>query len=357
MSSESTKNYFKKYCDTMKKIAVIGVGKMGLSHLAIAKQTPGIEIVAICDTSKPLLRLLDKNTQLKSYSDYKKMIGEVSLDGIIISVPNAFHFDIAKYCIEKGINIFVEKPLTISYAKSKTLLELVAEHGVKGQVGYVNRFNPIFQRVKQLLDGNVIGEVTTYINRMVGGVILKESSNGWRNDYSRGGGCLFDYGPHCFDLSTFFFVTDVEVRSSVLKKVFSTNVHDIVYATLMHGNKIAGFNYINWSDGSVRKASNSIEIMGTKGKIVANKQELTIFMTEANKALNFEEGWNNLYITDENTDLDFYLRGEDFSRQLQAFSGLLNEEIQEPVSSLHSASSTDKILEDIYKVSGCFNNG
>ncbi len=48
----------------MKKIALIGVGKMGMSHLAIANQTPGIEVKAICDTSKPLLRFIEKNTQV-----------------------------------------------------------------------------------------------------------------------------------------------------------------------------------------------------------------------------------------------------------------------------------------------------
>ena len=47
----------------MKKVALIGIGKMGISHLAIANQTPGIEVKAICDTSKPLLRAIEKNTK------------------------------------------------------------------------------------------------------------------------------------------------------------------------------------------------------------------------------------------------------------------------------------------------------
>lgn len=336
----------------MKKIALIGVGKMGMSHLAIANMTPGIEVAAICDTSKPLLRILEKNTKFKCYSDYKKMIDEVSLDGIMINVPNAFHLDIAKYCIEKGIHIFVEKPLTLSYADSKALVELAKKRGVKGQVGYVNRFHQIFQRVKYLLEQNVIGKVTSYTGRMVGGVILKDNSSGWRNDYSKGGGCLFDYGPHCFDLSTYLFGTDVEVKSSVLKKVFSTNVDDIVYSILVHGNDIVGLNYINWSDSSVRKASINFEIVGTNGKILANRQEFSIFLSEDNEAKSLKKGWNQFYITDENTDVPYYLRGEDFSRQLESFSMLLNGEIEESDSSLYSASITDKLLEETYKLSG-----
>ena len=336
----------------MKKIALIGVGKMGMSHLAIANQIPGITIKAICDTSKPLLRMIEKNTKFSAYTDYKKMIKEVPLDGIMILVPNAFHFDLAKYCMEQGISVFVEKPFTLNYADSRTLVELAENKGLKGQVGYVNRFNPIFQRVKKLLSQNVIGDVSNYINRMTGGVVLKESSKGWRNDYSKGGGCLFDYGPHCFDLSTYFFGTDVKVESSVLKRVFSTAVDDVVYSTLLHNDKIVGLNYINWSDSSVRKATNSIEIMGSKGKITASKQELSIFLTEDNSELGLEKGWNQMYITDENTDVPYYLRGEDFTRQLMEFSDLINGTIDEATSSLYSASITDRLLEETKELAG-----
>lgn len=329
----------------MKKIALIGVGKMGMSHLAIANMTPGIEVVAICDTSKILLRFIDKNMKFKTYTDYKKMIEEIDLDGIMILVPNAFHFDIAKYCIEKGINLFVEKPFTLCYKDSKILVDLAEAHKVKGQVGYVNRFNPIFEKLKRLLDENIIGDISNYINRMTGGVILKENK-GWRNDYSKGGGCLFDYGPHCFDLSTYLFGTDVKVQSAILKKVFSTSVDDIVYSTLNHGDKIVGLNYINWSDSSVRKATNSIEIMGSKGKVTASKYEISVFLTEENLELGFEKGWNQIYITDESTDVAYYLRGEDFSRQLVEFSDVLNEKVDESRSSFYSASITDRLLEE-----------
>ena len=336
----------------MKNIALIGVGKMGMSHLAIANHTPGLNVAAICDTSKPLLRLFDKNTNFNCYSNFKKMIDEVQLDGVMILVPNEFHFDLTKYCIERNIHVFVEKPFTLSYKDSKTLVELAKEYNIKGQVGYVNRFNPIFQRVKKLLDENVIGQVTNYYNRMTGGVVLRESSNGWRNDYSKGGGCLFDYGPHCFDLSTYFFGTNVEVRSSLLKRVFSTAVDDVVYSTLVHDDKIIGINFINWSDSSVRKATNIIEIMGSKGKITANKQELSLYLVEKNQQLSLEQGWNQLYVTDECTDVPYYLRGEDFSRQLMEFSNLLNGEIDEAISSLYTASVTDRLLADAKNLAG-----
>lgn len=335
----------------MKKIALIGIGKMGMSHLAIANMTSGLDIVAVCDTSKILLKFVNKNMNFKTYTDYKKMITEMDLDGIMILVPNAFHYDLAKYCIQKGIHLFIEKPFTLSYNESQELVDLAKMNNVKGQVGYVNRFNPVFEKLKKLLDSEVIGNISNYTNRMTGGVILKDNK-GWRNDYNKGGGCLFDYGPHCFDLATYLFSSDVKVLSSVLKKIYSTNVDDVVYSTLLHKNSIVGINYINWSDSSVRKATNSIEIMGSKGKLSATKYEINIFLNEENQSLGFEKGWNQMYVTNESTNVEYYLRGEDFSRQLSEFSSLINNNIEESRSSLFTASITDMLLENTKSLAG-----
>jgi scyllo-inositol 2-dehydrogenase (NADP+) len=333
----------------MKKVALIGIGKMGISHLAIANQTPGIEVKAICDTSKPLLRAIEKNTKFIGYTDYKKMLTELTLDGVMILVPNAYHFELAKYCIERGIHVFIEKPFTLSYKNSASLVDLANKHQVMGQVGYVNRYNLIFREVKKLLNQNIIGDISSYKNSMIGGVVLKENK-GWRNDYKKGGGCLYDYGPHCFDLATYFFGDNVKVQSSILKKVFSTNVDDIVNVTLLHNNSIVGSNYINWSDNTVRKASNNIEIIGKEGKILANKQEFKVFLNEDNIKLNLTKGWNEIYVTDQNTDIFYYLRGEEFSLQLIEFSNMLNGKIDKSISSLESASITDRIIEESKKL-------
>jgi predicted dehydrogenase len=124
----------------------------------------------------------------------------------------------------------------------------------------------------------------------------------------------------------------------------------MVHAVFVHDNNVVGLNYINWSDSSVRKASNTIEIIGTKGKITANKQEINIFVVEENPELNLQEGWNQLYVTDERTDSKYYLRGEDFSLQLKEFSDLINDKIERSVSSLDNARVTDLLLENVFKL-------
>lgn len=336
----------------MKKIGVIGVGKMGLSHLAIANKTEGLNVTAFCDTSKLLVKALSKNISINGYTDHKKMIKEENLDAVLISVPNSYHFSITKECLDSGLNVFIEKPLTLDHKESQFLSEMATTKGLIGQVGYVNRFNLIFSYLKELISSNLIGEIITYESRMIGGVILEEHNKGWRNDFKKGGGCLMDYGPHCIDLATFLFGEKVKVHSSTLRRIYSSQVDDLVFAMLSHENGPMGRIFVNWSDPTVRKATNQIEISGSQGKIVANKQEIKLYLNESNDQFNFQKGWNEIYITDLNTDVGFYLRGEDFSRQLQYFSDLLQGKLNVPVSSLQSAAITDRIISEIYKNAG-----
>lgn len=333
----------------MKRIALIGMGKMGLSHLAIANNTPGIEVAAICDTSLKLSNILKRYWPINIYCDYKSMLNEIEVDAVIISTPNSTHYSIAKHCIKNRKHIFIEKPFTIQYDHSNELISLARQYDVKGQVGYVNRFNPIFKYLKDIIVRRVIGKVENYYNEMIGAVITKEESKGWRNNYSKGGGCLFDYGPHCFDLSIFLFGENVEVKTSSIEKRFSSNVHDIVRADLIHNNSIKGINYINWSRGDVRKAENIININGSGGSIKANKQEIILELDNSISELNLQKGINNIYSTDLSINLDYYLRGEEFSLQMIEFSRLINNDIESSISNLVSASISDKCIADIIK--------
>lgn len=333
------------------RLGIIGVGKMGLSHLAIANQTKGLNVVAMCDSSKILVNALSKNTKIKGYSDHKKIISSENLDAVLICVPNAFHYQIAVDCLENNLHIFIEKPLTLNHQESANLVSLADRKNLIGQVGYTNRFNPIFAHLKKLLEEDVIGDILSYESKMLGGVILKDHTKGWRNDYSKGGGCLFDYGPHCIDLAVFLFGENINVKSAVLQKIYSSNVDDAVFALFDHENSFFGKISVNWSDPTVRKASNEIAIIGSKGKIVANKQEMKIYTEIENPALNIQTGWNEIYVTDLNTDVNYYLRGEDFSRQLENFSECINKKTQ-PVSSLSSAAVTDRLIHDIFENAG-----
>ena len=336
----------------MKNIALIGIGKMGLSHFAIANSTSGINIVAVCDTSKPLLRAVKKNLSLKTYNDYHELLEKEALDAVIVSVPNAMHFGVVLKCLKAGVNVFIEKPLTIKYHESLELQKIAKQYDCVVQVGYVNRFNLVFSKVKALIDTSVLGNISSYKCEMRGGVVLEESSKGWRNSYAAGGGCLYDYGPHCIDLAVHLFGEDVSLISSKLESVYSTNVDDKVQAIFTHESGLKGELSVDWSDPTVRKASNSVHIVGEFGELTANKQEIKLHLNTAQADSEYAVGDHEIYVTDLDTNVDYYLRGEDFSLQMQAFSNSING-IDTPITSLiDSAIVTDRIISEILNQNG-----
>src|SRR5262249_36609915 len=142
------------------KIAVVGLGKMGLSHLAIVNAHPELELAAVCDASGYVLGVLKKYTGVETYSDYDAMLRELDLDAVLIATPSKTHAGMARAALDRGLHVFCEKPFTLNVQDAAELTGLAREKGVVTQVGYHNRFVGAFAEVKRLLDAGAIGKVT-----------------------------------------------------------------------------------------------------------------------------------------------------------------------------------------------------
>ena len=137
----------------MIKIAIIGLGSMGRNHYRILKTLEEVEIVALCD----VVQLPDYSEPF--YTDVDDMLDEVKPDAAMIIVPTFLHKEVALKCIERGVDIFIEKPVASSVEDAQTLLEAVAKAGVKSCVGHVERFNPVVEALKNELEGKEIYSV------------------------------------------------------------------------------------------------------------------------------------------------------------------------------------------------------
>ncbi|HEY5124480.1 MAG TPA: Gfo/Idh/MocA family oxidoreductase, partial [Ignavibacteria bacterium] len=120
----------------MIKGAIIGLGKMGLSHAAIVGAHPKVDMVAVCDTSSLILDAFKKFTKVKTYTDFQKMIDKVTPEFVIIATPTKYHYPMVKYALEKGLHVFCEKPFTLTTGQGKELMELALRKGLVNQVGF-----------------------------------------------------------------------------------------------------------------------------------------------------------------------------------------------------------------------------
>jgi predicted dehydrogenase len=130
----------------MLKAGVLGAGHLGKIHLRLLNQSKKYELVGFYDADINNAQKIVEEFGYTYFDSIEKLIDAV--DVVDIVTPTLSHYDCAKQAISKGKHIFIEKPITNTVEEAEAIRTLVAEYGVKGQVGHVERFNPAFKAVK-----------------------------------------------------------------------------------------------------------------------------------------------------------------------------------------------------------------
>jgi len=328
----------------MVKVALIGTGKMGLSHLSILGAHADVQVTGVSDTSKMVLDVLKKFTKFPCYPNYEQMLNEVEADAVIVAVPTKFHSPMVKKILEKGKHVFAEKPLCLTAEESKELVDLVEKKEVVNQVGYHNKFVGTFRELKKIIDGEFLGKLFHFTGEASGPVVVKPKQDNWRGDPSEGGGCLMDYASHVIDLINYTLGPVESVKGSILKPLYSKRVEDSVYSLLELSSKLSGVLMANWSDVTYRKMNTTLTIQGAKGKIICDANELKVYFNSTDVPGGYSRGWNVKYVTDLTDPVDFYLRGEEYSAQIDYFVKAIQKKVPNSINNFKSAWSTDKAI-------------
>src|SRR5690554_3548350 len=158
----------------MIKVALIGAGKMGVSHLSILGAHPDVQVVGVCDTSKIVLGVLQKYSNFPCYTNYKKMVDEVKPDAVFVAVPTKFHYSFIKELLNRNIHVFAEKPFCLTVEQGEELVALAADHHRINQVGYHNKFIGTFQEVKKIINSGFLGKIHHFSGEAYGPVVIKK---------------------------------------------------------------------------------------------------------------------------------------------------------------------------------------
>ncbi len=327
--------------------AIIGLGKMGLSHTSIIGAHPKVNLLAVCDSSSLVLDAFKKFTRVKTYSDYKKMIDNEALDFVFVATPTKYHYPMVKYALEKGISVFCEKPFTLYSWQGKELVEMATSKNLVNQVGFHNQFIGTFRELKRLLQQNTIGELVHFSGEAYGPVVTKEKGSTWRSNPEEGGGCLYDYASHVINLIQEVIGQPEQILGTLLKSIYSKGVEDAVYSLMKLKSGVTGTLLVNWSDETYRKMATSLTVQGKKGKIICDATEIKIFLKEPLVSENLDKGWTIKYITDFAIPVDFYLRGEEYSAQIDYFIDCVENKKQGQYNTFGQALLTDLTIEMI----------
>ncbi|MEO7045493.1 MAG: Gfo/Idh/MocA family oxidoreductase [Ferruginibacter sp.] len=331
----------------MIKVALIGAGKMGISHLSILGAHPNVKIAGVCDTSKMVLDVLEKYSKYPCFTDYRKMLETACPDAVFVAVPTKLHYSLVKELLTRNIHVFSEKPFCLNPEQSAELVAIARGMQLVNQVGYHNKFIGTFQEVKRIVKAGFLGEIYHFTGEAYGPVVLKKKQDNWRSDPLEGGGCLMDYASHVIDLIIDILAPIESSKGSILKSIFSSDVDDAVYSLLTLSSKITGTLSVNWSDDTYRKMSTSITIIGQKGKVISDANEMKVFLKESSPLSGYTKGWNVKYVTDLAEQVEFYLRGEEYTAQIDHFINACMDKKPNTINTFYSAWLTDKAISII----------
>lgn len=210
------------------KYALIGCGRIASNHVKAVLNNE-LEFVAACDKKQENINILlrkyqlEKDTSIRHYTEYKKMIEENEIDLISIATESGIHAEIALYCINHGIHVIIEKPMAMNMEDAEEIIRLSEEKHVKVSACHQNRFNVAVQEMRKALEAGRFGKLSH------GSVHVRWNRNQsyymqapWRGTWQQDGGALMNQSIHGIDLLRWMMGEDVEEVYGVTRQQFHT---------------------------------------------------------------------------------------------------------------------------------------
>lgn len=250
----------------MVNLAVIGVGVMGTNHIRVLSSMENVIITAISDTDENKLNTIGTQFNIsKKYKDYKELLKNENLDGVVVAVPASFHKKVVFDCIDAGVNILLEKPISHDIKEAQEIIDKAKGKNIVLLVGHIERFNPVIAKIKEFIDQGNLGEIYLVNSTRIGPFPKRL--------YGLQEGVLIDISVHDVDIIRYLVG---EINQVYAQLLFSGNQEIYAKSLFKIGKNARGSSEFSWISP---KRLRSIEIYGLKGMLKADyfAQELTFY--------------------------------------------------------------------------------
>ncbi len=181
------------------RIGFVGVGGIAHSHLGRLQEIEAAEIVGLCDVVQERVEEAAAQFGGAVFVDYERMLGEVEMDALYVCVPPFAHERAEILAAERGIHLFVEKPVVMRLGQGLEILEAVERAGILSSVGYSLRYTAPVQAARAFLGDRQIAMLSA--NRWSG---IPGDENHWWRVYDKSGGQLLEQATHQVDAMRWF---------------------------------------------------------------------------------------------------------------------------------------------------------
>ena len=266
----------------MFKIGIIGMGRVYDYQIEAIRSLKGIQVSAVCDIDEG--KIIKKPENAKFYKNFFKMIKEEKLDAVVISLPNILHYEVAKICLEEGLNVLVEKPAVLDIQEFKNLVKISKEKGVVFVVSLHYYFAKEVRWFKKKYEEEMkkeLGEITFFRS----GFFDPYIENGKLKSFAKSlNGSWIDSGINALSVIG-KFIEDLEVSESRLSFVKDINRYGDIQATVFFdfGNKNLGLIETGWVYGINCKISR-YRFENPEKEILLNHSKQQVVLNERNES-------------------------------------------------------------------------
>lgn len=258
-------------------VGVVGTGAIAQRlHIPEYEAHEQAQVTAICDVEEEKARAVaDQYDVPNYYTDYETMLADGDLDAISVCLPNHLHRDVVVTALERDIAVLCEKPISTSLAEADDMVAAAEESAASLMIDQTERFGPVYEKTKDLLDQGIVGEVHNVRSRFShpGPEGWSPRSTWFTDAEASGGGALIDIGIHNADLINHLFgdVTELMGYSDTLS--MDTEVEDTAVAVLRFEDGTLGTFETAWRTDP---ESITMQIVGEEGVIYVDKIAGTI---------------------------------------------------------------------------------
>lgn len=221
------------------RVAMIGAGKMANRvHYPSLASFADVELVAVCDLDPDrLTETADAYRIAGRYADYRAMIAQTEPDAVYAIGPPHLLYDVWVWCLERGQNLFIEKPMGITLHQARILAHLAAEHGCITQVGFQRRASPLAVTLRRecLARGPIVHAVCRFYKHQIA-------------PFPSALGHMMDDGVHAIDTLRWLCGGEVVAVESVTRSVQVPDINFIA-ATLQFDTGATGILLNSWTSG------------------------------------------------------------------------------------------------------------
>ncbi|UFH55159.1 Gfo/Idh/MocA family protein [Spirosoma sp. KNUC1025] len=229
-------------------LGVIGMGGFGLFAVQQFLQIPNTRLVAIAGSKREEAITTAKRFGAEQLGSLEELVNHPDVDLVYIATPPFLHYQQAMLALNAGKHVICEKPLATDPEQGREMIETARQKGLLMVTNLMQRYNPMFARIKHLIDKKLLGEfLHGYFENYAGDEGL--SPEHWFWDRNKSGGIFIEHGVHFFDMFAGWLGDGTVKAAQVVKRPDSNDIEDQVQATVEYGNDETGRKLVNFYHG------------------------------------------------------------------------------------------------------------